>query len=167
VADGQEEACERIVSARDSFEHLPIFFTRDQEELKNQVDPSKIDEWMSTASQIATEGRRQVPEDGPDVINSESDLDNERHGDQLTGAYLGIQTDSHGDPKSNEHKMENSQANMARLLAKGASRAASSTGSQASPMGPSPPPQERKATPLNSDDEALPLNKQTNKQINK
>jgi hypothetical protein len=65
--------------------------------------------------------------------------------------------DSHGDPKSNEHKMEKSQANMARLLAKGASRAASSTGSQASQMDPSTPAQERKATRLDSDDEAPPL----------
>jgi hypothetical protein len=74
MADGQGDACEQIVSARDSFEHLPLFFASDQEEFKSQVDPSKIDEWMSTASQIATGGRRQVPEDSPDVINSEQTL---------------------------------------------------------------------------------------------
>jgi hypothetical protein len=117
------------------------------------VNPSKIDEWMSTASQIATGGRRQVPEDGPDVINSESDSDNEQHGDQLTGAYIGISTNSNGDPESNVHHMENSQAHMARLLAK----VASSTGPQAPQMDSPPPVYERKATPLNSDDESPPL----------
>jgi hypothetical protein len=76
VADGQEEACERIVSVRNSFERLPLLFSSDQEELKDYVDPSMVGEWMVTASQIATGGRRQVPEDGPDVMNSESDSDN-------------------------------------------------------------------------------------------
>jgi hypothetical protein len=39
VADGQEEACERIVSARDNFEHPPIFLSTSQEELKHQSAP--------------------------------------------------------------------------------------------------------------------------------
>jgi hypothetical protein len=124
VADGPEEACERIASARDSFEHLPLFFTSDQEELKNQVDPSKIDEWMTTAFQIATGGRKQIPEDGPDVMNSERHSDNEQHGDQLPGAYIGIQTNSNGDPLGSAHHMENSQADELRRQAKEASRVA-------------------------------------------
>jgi hypothetical protein len=156
VAHWQEEACERIVSARDSFEHLPLFFTSDQEELKNHVDLSKIDEWMSTASQIATGGRRQVPEDGPDVINSESDSDNEQHGDQLTGAYIGTETDSNGDPKGSTPRMENSYADLVRLQARGASSTVSTSCPQAPPPAP-PPVQERKVTPLNSDDDAQPL----------
>jgi hypothetical protein len=125
-----------------------LFFAIDQEELKSQVVPSKIDEWMSTASQIATGGRRQVPEDGPDVINSESDSDNEQREDLLTGAYIGVSTDSHGDPKGSAQHLENRQADLLRLQARGAS----GVSSQASKMD-QPPTHEKKATPMNSDND--------------
>jgi hypothetical protein len=110
VAEGQEEACERIVSARDNFEHPPIFFSTDQEELKQYVDPAKIDEWMTTASEIAAGSRRQVPENGPDVMNSESDSDNEQHGDMIMNGYVGISANSNSDPTGSEHHMTTSQA---------------------------------------------------------
>jgi hypothetical protein len=48
-----------------------------------KLQSGKLDEWMTTALQIATGSRRQVPEDGPDVMNSESDSDNEQHGDEI------------------------------------------------------------------------------------
>jgi hypothetical protein len=121
VADGQEEACERIVSARDEFEHPPIFCATNQEELKHHVDPSKIDEWMTTASQIAIGSRRRVPENGPDVMNSERDSDNEQHGDEILDGHLGIKTDAHGNPLGKEHHMETSQAELIRRAAKMAS----------------------------------------------
>jgi hypothetical protein len=105
MADGQEEAFERIVLARESFEHPPIFFSTDQEELKHHVDPSKIDEWMRTASQGATGNRRQVPENGPDVTNSESDSDNEQHGDVIMNGYVGISMNANVDPTGSEHHL--------------------------------------------------------------
>jgi hypothetical protein len=110
---------------------------------------------MSTASQIATGWRRQVPEDGPDVINSESDSDNEQHGYVLMDAYRGIPTDSNGDPKGSAHKMENSHTDLVRRQARDTSRAVSSPCSQVSRMDPPPPPPayKRKATPLNSDED--------------
>jgi hypothetical protein len=118
VADGQEEACERIVSGRDQFEHAPMFFSSDQEELRNQRNGEKIYEWMRTASQIATWNRRQVIENGPDVMNSESDSDNEQHEDEILDGYVWIKTDAHGNPLSKEHQMETSQADRMRREAK-------------------------------------------------
>jgi hypothetical protein len=43
IADGQEEACQRIVSGRDQFEHPPMFSSSNQEELKQQMDTGKLD----------------------------------------------------------------------------------------------------------------------------
>jgi hypothetical protein len=133
VAVGQEEACERIVSARDNFDHPPMIFSTNQEELKHHVDPSKIDEWTTTSSQIATGSRRQVPKNGPDVMNSESDSDNEQHGDQLDNAYVDIPTDSNGYPKGSGHKVTNDWADQARRTAKG--EAAQDKNGQKGPLG--------------------------------
>jgi hypothetical protein len=108
-SDGQGEACERIVSGMDQFEHPPMFFSSNQEELKQQMNTENIDEWMTTASHIATESRRQVIEDGPDVMNSDNDSDNEQHGDEILDGYIGIKTDAHGNPIGKEHHMETSQ----------------------------------------------------------
>jgi hypothetical protein len=127
VADGQEEACERVVAARDSFEHQPIFFSSDQEDLKHHADPTTVAEWMATASQIATGYRRQVPENGPDVMNSESDSDNEQHGDVILDGYKVISVNADGDPIGTEHRMETSQ---------GDGEAASGAGGLRSGVGP-------------------------------
>jgi hypothetical protein len=121
VADGQGEACERIISAKDNLEHPPIFFSTNQEELKHHVDPSKINEWMTTESQIATRNRRQVPENGPNVMNSESDSDNEQHGDVIMNGYQGISVNSNGDPIGSEYHMTTSQADQMRRMAGGSS----------------------------------------------
>jgi hypothetical protein len=130
VAGGQEEACERIVAARDSFEHQTIFFSSDQEDLKHHANPTKDAEWMATASQIATGYRRQVPENGPDVMKSESDSDNAQHGDVIPDGYRGISVNVDGDPIGTEHHMETSQADQMRR------EAASGAGGLRSGVGP-------------------------------
>jgi hypothetical protein len=61
---------------------------------------------------------RKVPEDGPDVMNSDNDSDNEQHGDEIMDGYIGIKTDAHGNPLSKEHQMETSQADQMRREAK-------------------------------------------------
>jgi hypothetical protein len=86
---------------------------------------------MTTASQIATGSRIQVPENGPDVMNSESDSDNEQHGDEILDGYNGIKTDAHGNPIGKEHHVETSQADQMRREAK-----ASGSGSLQSGVGP-------------------------------
>jgi hypothetical protein len=63
--------------------------------------------------------RVQVPENGPDVMNSESDSDNEQHGDVILNGYQGISVDSNGDPTGSEHGMSNSQADQMRRAAGG------------------------------------------------
>jgi hypothetical protein len=80
-------------------------------------------------------------EDGADVCNSESDSDNEDHGDKLANMYKGIPTDSQGRPLTADHKLANDQANAIRAAASQASRL------------DSPPAQERKPTPMNSDED--------------
>jgi hypothetical protein len=90
-----------------------------------------------------------VLEDGNDVCNSESDSDNDDHGTEILDGYKDIPVDSHGDPQGAGHRVSTEQANAMRAAAKQVSP-------QASRMD-SPPVYERKATPLNSDDEAPPL----------
>jgi hypothetical protein len=131
MANGQEEAYERIVSARDQFKHPPMCFSSGQEELKSQMNTEKLDEWMTTTSQIATGNRRPVPENGPDVMNSESDSDEEQHGDEILDGYKGIKTDAHGNPSGKEHHMETNQEDQMRREAK-----ASGAGGLRSGVGP-------------------------------
>jgi hypothetical protein len=99
-----------------------VLFSSNQEELKQQMDTGNPDEWMTAAPQIATGSRRQVVENGPDVMNSDNDSDDEQHGDEILDGYLGIKTDAHGNPIGKEHHMETSQADQMRREAK-ASRA--------------------------------------------
>jgi hypothetical protein len=42
---------------------------------------------MHTAAQVSIGGRRQIKEDGNDVCDSQSDSENEEHGEELTGMY--------------------------------------------------------------------------------
>jgi hypothetical protein len=81
----------------------------------------KVAKWMNTADLISVGGRIQVVEEGPDTCNSESDSNNEDHGEKLEGAYKGIPVDSHGDPIGSGHEMTNEQANMARAASRQAS----------------------------------------------
>jgi hypothetical protein len=60
---------------------------------------------MHTAAQISTGGRKQVLEDGADVCNSESDSENEDHGEDLKGMYKHIPLDSNGCPIDARHRL--------------------------------------------------------------
>jgi hypothetical protein len=132
---GHGIACERILSASESFDNPPKFFPSDHENFEGFVDPPKVAEWMNLSSQIATAGRRQVAEDGPDTCSSDSDSDTEQHGDVILDGYVGIKTDSNGNPISSGHRMSTEQAEALRRAS-------------------NPPPEEvRKATPVNSDNE--------------
>jgi hypothetical protein len=74
----------------------------------------KISSLMNAADLVSVGSRPQVLEDGNGVCNSERDSYNEDHGEKLEGAYMGIPTNSHGDPESSAHKMTTEQVNMAR-----------------------------------------------------
>jgi hypothetical protein len=110
LADGHEIACERIISASDSFEHPPKFFQSDHDDFEGLADPPKVAEWINLSSQIATADRRQVAEDGPDTCNSDSDSDTEQHGDVTLDGYIGVKTNSNGNPISSEHRISTEQA---------------------------------------------------------
>jgi hypothetical protein len=82
---------------------------------------------------MATVGRRQVAEYGPDTCNWDSDSDTEQHGDVTLNGYVGIMTDANGNPIGSSHKISNAQAEVLR-------RAFQSSQEES-----------RKATPMNSD----------------
>jgi hypothetical protein len=52
------------------------------------VHAEKASIWMEDARQIAVAGYRQVPEDGPDVFDSESDSENSDHGEMWSYADM-------------------------------------------------------------------------------
>jgi hypothetical protein len=110
MEDGHDIAYERIFAAAQKFERLPVFFSSDSEDFGGLEIRDKVPLWMHTAAQISTGGRRQVLEDGPDVCNSESDSDNEDHGEKLTGMYIGVPLDSEGRPLDASYKLTSEQA---------------------------------------------------------
>jgi hypothetical protein len=124
-----------------------MFFRSDRLDSLEPEMAEKVPGWTHSAEQISIGGRIQVLEDGNDVCNSESDSDNDDHGSDVKDAHKDIPTDSHGDPLGSGHKVSTEQANAIRASSKQAN-------SQASRMDPAPEPvQERKATPMNSDEE--------------
>jgi hypothetical protein len=98
-----------------------------------------------------------VLEDGADVCNSESDSENEDHGDELTGCYVGIPLDDQGNPLSASYKLSEQQAAALRWEAQQSRGFAVSTtqtfvtGTQI-PTTHSLPLREEKLTPMNPDD---------------
>jgi hypothetical protein len=71
---------------------------------------------MYTAKQISIGGRRQVLEDGADACNSESDSENEDHGEILTGMCTSeIPVDQEGNPLTAAYKLTSEQAAVLRL----------------------------------------------------
>jgi hypothetical protein len=115
---------------------------------------------MHTAGQISIGGRKQVLENGADVCDSESDSENEDHGEVLSGMYTkDIPLNSKGQPIDARHKLSTEQASTLRAQAahletvtKGSTTQALAAGSY-EPTIHSPPSEERKLAPLNSDDE--------------
>jgi hypothetical protein len=108
--EGHGIACERILSASDSFEFPPKFLPSDHEDFEGFAAPPKVAQWTNLSSQIATAGRRQVVEDGRDTSNSDSDSDTEQHGDVILDGYFGDKTDSNGNPIGCERRITNEQA---------------------------------------------------------
>jgi hypothetical protein len=112
-------AYQRTCAACASFENLPGFFSSDSQEFEGLNIANKVPEWMHTAKEISIGGRRQVLEDGHDVCDSESDSENEGHGDELTGMYTSeIPVDEKGRPVSSAYKLSTDQANALRMGAR-------------------------------------------------
>jgi hypothetical protein len=107
---GHDMACQRIFEACASFEQLPRFYSSSSPELLASEVGSKVAEWMHTAKQVSVGGRKQVLEDGNDVCDSESDSENEDHGEVLSGMYTSkIPVDKEGNPLSAAYKLSPEQ----------------------------------------------------------
>jgi hypothetical protein len=134
--DGHDIAYRRILSACSLYENPPVFFPADSKDFGGLDISEKVSLWMHTAAQVSTGGRKQVLEDGRDVCNSESDSENEDHGEELTGMYTAdIPLDSQGRPVDSRYKLSESQANALRAQAVESSRPTT----QASTAGSSEP----------------------------
>jgi hypothetical protein len=72
---------QRIFAACASFENVSGFFPSDSQEFEGLDIQDKVPRWMHMAMEISIGGRRQVLEDSNDVCDSESDSENEEHGD--------------------------------------------------------------------------------------
>jgi hypothetical protein len=80
-------AYQRLFEAYMSSESPPRFYRSDSSELGALGTESEVPLWMHAAKQISIGGRRQVLEDGADACDSESDSENEDHGEVLSGMY--------------------------------------------------------------------------------
>jgi hypothetical protein len=153
---------QRIFAACASFEKTSIFYSSESPQIGATEIGSKVPEWMHTVKEISIGGRRQVLEDGNDVCDSESDSENEDHGEVLTGCCKGILVDKDGNPLSAEHKLAQEQVAALRWGASFSNEFSGST-IQAPAAGfckpiTQPPPQKARApTPLNSDYEEVPM----------
>jgi hypothetical protein len=107
-------AYQRILSACAEFESLPGFFSSDSQEFGSLDIASKAPQSMHTAKEVSIEGRRQVLEDRDDVCDSESDSENEEHGDELSLVYKNVPLDDKGNPISGTCKPTSEQANVLR-----------------------------------------------------
>jgi hypothetical protein len=78
-------AYQRILSACESFENPPRFFSSESSDFGGLEIPGEVSGWMNTAAQVSIGGRRQVMEDGNEVCNSETPSENEEgyQGDKL------------------------------------------------------------------------------------
>jgi hypothetical protein len=105
------------------YENPPVFFSADSQDFGGLDIADKIQLWMHRAAQVSTGGLRQVLENGQDVCNSESDSENEDHGEVLSGMYApDIPLDSNGNPIDARHKLSEAQANALRAQAAQSSR---------------------------------------------
>jgi hypothetical protein len=112
-------AYERILAACASFENPPGFFSSDSQDFGGLDIVERVPKWMHTAKEISIGGRRQVLEDGNDVCDSESDSDNEDHGEKLTGIYTPeIPVGEEGRPLNSAYKLSNDQSNAMRVRAR-------------------------------------------------
>jgi hypothetical protein len=116
--DGHDITYQRILSACSMYESQPIFFSADSQDFGGLDIADKVQVWMHTAAQVSTGDRRQVLENGPDVCDSESDSENEDHGEVLSGMYTAnIPVDSKGQPIDARYKLSADQASAMRAQA--------------------------------------------------
>jgi hypothetical protein len=118
LSEGHEIPYQRISDVFSLYEIPPAFYPADAQSFGDLDIAEKVPGWMNSAAQIAVGGRKQVLEDGADVCNSESDSENEDHGEVLTGVYTPeIKVDSQGRPMSAGHKLFQEQAKAMRAQA--------------------------------------------------
>jgi hypothetical protein len=104
--NGHDIAYERISSACSLYESPPMFVPSDSQYFRGLDSADKVSLWIHTSAQISTGGRRPVLENGPDVCDSESDSENEDHGEVLSGMYTAdIPVDSKGFPIDARYKL--------------------------------------------------------------
>jgi hypothetical protein len=110
MEDGHDIAYQRILSACSLHASPPAFFSADSRDFGGLDIGDKVQAWMYTAAQVLIGDRRQVLEDGPDTCNSESDSENEGHGEVLSGMYTAdIPVDSKGRPIDARHTLSAKQ----------------------------------------------------------
>jgi hypothetical protein len=115
MEDGHDIAYQRILTACSKYESPPIFFPANSQDFGGLDIADKVQVWMHTAAHVSTGGRRQVLENGPDVCDSESDSENEDHGEVLSGMYTAnIPLDSKGQPIDARYKLSAEQASALR-----------------------------------------------------
>jgi hypothetical protein len=137
-----------------------MFFPANSQDFGGLDLADKVPGWMHTAAQVSIGGRKQVLEDRRDVCDSESDSENEDHGEVLSGMYTkDIPLDSKRQPIDARHKLSAEKVSALGAQAAGLdaeslrSTTQASAGSSYDPTIHSSPTQERKLTPVNSDDE--------------
>jgi hypothetical protein len=117
--EGNGIAYAKIANACSKYVASPVFYSADSSEFEG-IDPSIVPEWMNIAAQVATGGRHQVLENGPDVCNSasESDSENEEHGEELKGMYTkDVPVDAKGLPVLAKCRLTATQSEILRLAA--------------------------------------------------
>jgi hypothetical protein len=134
-----------ILQASDSFESPPIFLREDCEQITSDpVWSVEVPKWMITAARVATGSRRQVLENGPDVMNSgDEDAVKEEHGEELTGMY------APGRASLDQARLTEEQAQEQRAAA------SSQATPQASSQEPRIPPRSQSPAYDSSDDDTL------------
>jgi hypothetical protein len=133
LVDGHEIAYERIANACFKYVAPPAFYSADSENFGG-IDPSKVPLWMCTAAHVSIGGRSQVLENGPDTCNSESDCENEEHGDELKVVFTKeVPVDSKCHPILQKCQLTATQAEILRLASALKSRPSSSTSDSSGP----------------------------------
>jgi hypothetical protein len=122
LSEGHEIAYQRISDVFSVYEVPPAFYLDIAE---------KVPGWMNAAAQTSIGGRRKVLENGADVCNSESDSENDEHGEVLTGMYTNsVPKDANGNPIGAACKLSQEQAHELREQAQAVQK----------PRAPSPSP---------------------------
>jgi hypothetical protein len=160
MENGHDTAYQRILSACSKCECPPVFFPSDSHDFGGLLISEKVQVWMHTAAQVSIGGRKQVPENGADSCDSESDSENEDHTEVLSGMHTkDIPLDAKGQPIDPRYKLSVEQASALRAQAARLESESLRSATQASAAGTQMPTthfptlREEKLTPVNSEDE--------------